>query len=70
MYYDYEARITYRDALGAESVEYVAHDAQDVFYAMFTGAVCGITLSHGVVTKAEILRTPLSSVATKESEVI
>lgn len=66
MYHNYEARITYRDALGVQGVEYVAHDAQDAFYAMFTGAVCGLTNSHCVVTKAEIIRTPLTIVPTAE----
>ena len=66
MYHNYEARITYRDALGVQGVEYVAHDDQACFYAMFTGAVCGLTTSHGVVVKAEILRTPLGSVPMTE----
>lgn len=55
---EYEARITYFDAQGVRSVEYVADDDQDMFYAVFAGAVCGITGANGVVVNAEVVRTP------------
>lgn len=70
MSHNYEARIVYRDALGVQGVEYVWHDAQDAFYAMFTGAVLGLTQSRCVISKAEILRTPMTSIATNESGVL
>lgn len=66
MSHNYEARIVYRDALGRQHQDCVWHDAQDAFYAMFTGAVLGITASNAVVVKAEILRTPLGIVPMTE----
>lgn len=58
IYLAYEARIVYTDSLAGEVVEYVAHDDQATFYAMFTGTVCGITSAGGSVVRAEIIRSP------------